>query len=264
MICKKYVVWYQGGSGGFITAWLLQLAHNHELFDMALRNFPLELSKSPVSWNTYEIIPPDIGVQNNHFHENKYLSKDEYVRQTTYSLNRLAYEQKEIQDLKDIRRTRINYILNNYIFDCVKQFDGPKLDYIYEDKSCRTHLKNIPIDLFYSLSDILYDKSKVIIVSAPTWYMTLCSETKASVDASIGCENSVFHISNMLIDYSSKLKIFNISSIWNDNYINEIENLLNISMNKNQKNACHQLVKRYMDIMPKNIKEIIWKKKENM
>ena len=71
---RKFVVRYQGGSGGLLVAWLLQLAHDFRgakspshVID-ALNCFPSTLVDNPTAWKDKEIIPPDVGILCNYFY----------------------------------------------------------------------------------------------------------------------------------------------------------------------------------------------------
>jgi hypothetical protein len=232
---KQYVVWYNGGSGGFITSWLIQLCIDPSLLDRAFENFPGKLKTDHLSWQKYEQVPPNVGLLCNSFDPHAY-----YV------------------DIKDHAKGILNKIISNDssniydLFYCRSKYF--LVSHVYQQgnttiEKYKKYSSNLTYDKTYfkQQTDILFDATKNIFVRAPIEYQKIAQKTKQS-------RNISFDMESVLIDYPT-LKCFNIQSIWQRKYFSELEKVLDQSVNIKSQQVINKLVDHYLNIAPTELRK---------
>jgi hypothetical protein len=235
---KQYVVWYNGGSGGFITAWLIQLCIDPSKLNNAFENFPSILKSDRSKWQQYEQVPPDVGLMCNAFDPCVYynVNIEDYAKKI---LNKIVTN--NTLSVYDLFYCRSKYFLVNHVYEKGHATDEDYQRYSKEIEKYGT----ADINYFKTQTDILFDSDKIIFVCAPTEYQRIAQQTKQSRDIS-------FDINDVLIDYP-KLKSFEIRSIWDQNYIPSLERVLNQKITTESQQAIKKLIDHYLNVAPSEI-----------
>jgi|APSaa5957512493_1039668.scaffolds.fasta_scaffold00060_38 hypothetical protein len=263
---RKFVVRYQGGSGGFLVSWLLQLAHDQRKSKSpshavdALNRFPLTLKNKPLEWKNHELTPPDIGILCNSFYdlyENHFdgflLEKDVHEL-----LQRTINKDTKLYSVADFRM-RVKYYHCNYIIR--RQASNPlwgiaagepvEEPWIYDGDNIMDIIK---------LSDLLFDPSKVLFVTTPYKFLRLCEDEKVCgeinyEDLYTGNFERNIYITDILNNYKNKLNMFPIESIWEGTWQEHIEKFINRELTAHQIQVCKLLIGRWLYVTPQSIKD---------
>ena len=251
---RKYVVRYQGGSGGFVVAWLLQLAINPELLNTALGCFPIQLRSNSYEWGNYEITPNQIGVHSNNIWENnKKWTHEQLIEQSRRTLTKISQSNTIIENYMEMK-DRMRYYYNNYVFFRVNFLQTEK----YKNQNF-----SLSSDEFHEITNLLFERDSVIVVNPPRWYIQECEKTKGfqfedgTTDFCGPDQTRGFYINDILPEFQDKLMIFNTESIWNGAWQDEIESILSKKLSDIESYACQQLVKRWLYVSPKSIRDIL-------
>ena len=235
---KKYVVWYPGGSGGYITSWLLQLAVNPLCIDLAYKNFPDLLESKPKDWRNYESIPPDVGLLCNTLNPNQ-----QYLHNGNYSAEVIDTLVNGGNSIYDLFYSRVKYYLVNHVYET----GNVSIDqYHYVTNNPDEFLIN-DMEHFKQMTDVLFNTDCSVFVYAPLEYQSLSAKIKKSRNFSIEVK--------LLLEPYQNLKTFDILSVWNGSYRQELENILNRPLTAEQSDACANLVDRYIRISPQEFKD---------
>jgi hypothetical protein len=237
---KQYVVWYNGGSGGFITSWLIQLCLDPSKLPNAFENFPNALKNDQSNWQRYEQVPPNVGLMCNGFDPSTYYTVDieDYARKI---LNKVVTD--DISSVYELFYCRSKYFLVNHVYEKGHATDEDYQGYSKEIEKYGT----ADINYFKAQTDILFESDKNIFVYAPEEYRRIAQQTKQSRDIS-------FDINNALIDYPT-LKCFETRSIWDQTYIQNLERVLNQKILEESKKAIKKLVDHYLNVAPLKLRE---------
>jgi hypothetical protein len=233
---KKYVIWYNGGSGGFITAWLVQLCLEPDRLSEAQENFPTVLEHNQAAWQRYEKVPPDVGLLCNTLEPNLYYNIDN----TQYAKSTIDRMIKGNSSVYDLFFCRSKYFLVNHVY---QQGHTPTHRY-----GCvKKHLPDCTnVDFFKNLTDILFDVNKNIFVHAPAEYQRISQKIKQS-------RQIQFDVKTLATSYP-ELKIFETRTIWQGTYIQELEKVLERKISDQSQHACAILLDRYFKISPPELK----------
>jgi hypothetical protein len=247
---RDYVVWYQAGSGGFLVSWLVQLVIDESLIDQALYCFPEVLRDTPLTWKDYEITPPTVALLCNLFHNT---TNDDVAKATYMSLARLKSGNKRITSALEGEQ-RLKFFFYNYVWKCANYKKKPWNPYTYK------HYDGT-LDHIIRLSDILYNPTKTIIVSAPTWFTKLCQSTKAGLNDYGKIEycgyagiDKTYYIGPTVKKFSKELLTFNTESIWEGTWKRELEKIFKITLSASQIKKCQRLIDRWLYISPEPIR----------
>jgi len=236
---KEYVVWYKSGAGGFLVSWLIQICLFPNNLPLSLEVFPLKIKNNSKQWKKYEKTPNNVMILCNSFYPTSYykMNSDALTQQT---LDKLRCHGSSIYDLF---HCRIKLFLVNYVYQSghVKSTD---FKWINQNKD-KFNLYNQ--ELVKNATDILFDLKKNIFVCAPEKYVELAAQSKK-------CRHYESNL-NEILSKNKDCKIFHIDTIWKNTYIEELEKILEITLDTTQIYAVKSLVDRYMDIMPPNLKQ---------
>jgi hypothetical protein len=231
---KQYVVWYNGGSGGFITSWLIQLCLDPSKLPNAFENFPDALKKKHSIWRRYEQVPPNVGLMCNAFDCRVYY--DNNKNHTRKILDRLI--STDTSSVYELFYCRSKYFLVNHVYE---KGNATNEDYQRYSKEIEKY-QTADINYFKAQTDILFEPDKIIFVHAPIEYQRIAQQTKQSRDIS-------FDIGDALAEYSG-LNCFEIRSIWDQTYIQNLERVLNQKVSVESQKAIKVLVDHYLSISP--------------
>jgi len=259
---RKFVVRYQGGSGGFLVAWLLQLAHDtrgakspSHVVD-ALNCFPPILKDKPLEWKDKEIIPPDIGILCNYFYP--VIDKPIWVleKYANAILNRIYHNNvsKWLGSMYDIE-ARIRYYFCNNIWKRVPRESLHKLHEI-----SNTTIDDVVTSELLAMSNIIFDKSSIIFVTASQKFITMAQkEKKCGIARSIKRIEMHQHVEKDIymtdIINNYKLNTFPIESIWENTWKAHLEEILSRELTAHQIQVCKLLISRWLYVTPQNIKD---------
>jgi hypothetical protein len=232
---KQYVVWYNGGSGGFITAWLIQLCIDPSKLNNAFENFPSVLKSDRLDWQRFEKVPPNVGLLSNAFHTGTYYTVDikKYAKEI---LNKIVTN--NTLSVYDLFYCRSKYFLVNHVYE---KGHATNEDYQRYSKEIEKY-QTADINYFKTQTDILFESDKIIFVHAPIEYQRIAQQTKRSRDISLD-------LGDLLINYPT-LKCFKIQSIWNQSYISNLERVLNQTITPESQRAIKKLIDHYINISP--------------
>ena len=239
---KKYVVWYNGGAGGFFVSWLIQVCLFPNDLSLSLKVFPLKITNNSKQWRKYEKTPKNVNVLCNSFYPISYYKVDSDVL-TQQTLDSVRHDGSSIYDLF---HCRIKLFLVNYVYQS-GHVNTTDFNWINKNKD---KFDLYDQELVKNATDILFDLKKNIFVCAPEKYIELAAHSK----------KFRYYESNLneILYRNKDLKIFNIDSIWKNYYVKELEKILGTTLNINQIYAVKTLVDRYMDIMPLNMKQYFY------
>jgi hypothetical protein len=236
---KKLVVWYKGGAGGFLVAWLLQVAFDHRYLDASLQVFPESLGSDSGSWTQHEKTPSSVAVLCNPFHPDVVYQVD---------------QEQEIRDVIEMILSGDSSSMDNLLYCRIKMY---LCNYVYETgHPSKTLIDRVNLNhhhwhledlsLVKSMTDVLFEPEKNIFVIAPDRYCELAAKFKGSR----------FYSSpiNQIVSQYPALKKFHIETVWKGTWLQELESVLGFELGKRSKNACEQLISRYLDIMPDEMK----------
>lgn len=237
---KKYVVWYRAGAGGFLVSWLIQVALDPTSLDDALEVFPLSLIDQHGRWKMHERTPPDVGLLCNLFHPNAYYDIDT-VASTRDLLDAMMH--RKHPKINDLLAARIKFYLINFVYRSghirLAEYHKVKKDPVAYRLHDQDHVRQ--------MTDILFEPDRNIFVIAPEPYLEMASKIK-------NCRYYKSLVDQTLLDYPD-IKIFHFEKVWQKGYIEELERLLGISLDDEQRLAGDRLVERYMSVMPKKMRE---------
>jgi len=236
---KKYVVWYPGGSGGFIVSWLLQLALDPSCIELAYKNFPDLLESKHEDWRRYESIPPDVGLLCNTLSSNLQYQ----TNVDNYSTDIIKILLNGNTSIYDLFYSRVKYYLTNHVY---KTGHTSPEQYTYFTENPDEFLIN-DMNHFKKMTDVIFDTTRAIFVHAPLEYQALSQQIKKSV-------NYALDVKTLLNPYPH-LKTLDILGIYNGSYKQELENILNRKLTIDQIDACDMLVNRYIQISPLEFKD---------
>jgi hypothetical protein len=236
---KEYVVWYKSGAGGFFVAWLLQTAINPSLLPCALDVFPLSLTKDHKVWKQSESVPPDAAVLCNMFHPNTYYKID-FEKDTRCVIESVLNGNSDSIDT--LLHCRIKFYLMNYVY-LSGHITSQNLAEVaqHPEKFQLNDMEHVK-----SMTDILFDVSKNIFVSAPERYLELASQTK-------NCRYYPTPVHDIVANYP--VKIFQMETTWQGTWESEVSKILGRPLLPTAKTACAELVNRYLEVMPPLLKE---------
>lgn len=236
---KKYVVWYKSGAGGFFVGWLLQTAIDPTLLENALAVFPVSLRDNSNVWKQHERTPPEVGLICNMFHANAYYALDP-EGDTRHVIESILAGNNSSMDT--LLHCRVKFYIMNYVYQ-----SGHVNMQTYSD------VKNNPekyrlneMEYVKDVTDILFNVSKNIFVNAPERYLELAAQSK-------NCRHYPTPINKIVAEYP--VKTFRLETIWCGGWEEEISKTLEIPLLIPAKLACEQLINRYLEVMPKPLKE---------
>lgn len=240
---KKYVVRYQGGSGGFLVAWLLQMTVQSDCFDSALQCFHHSLKNNSIEWKNYEITPPNIAVLCNSFFPDRTLEKNHIVKYINSNIEKIANDDSSI-DSYDTLQTILKCYLNNEVYR--------ETTSIYKSKFS-SPLDEL-LDNIWTYSRIVYSSNSNLFVTSSEDFINLANQTKAS-----GTYNLPNHtyISPILNKYKDKLNLFPIESVWKGGWQDYIEKFIGKKLTPHQRHRCLTIISRWLEIQPTEIKKYI-------
>jgi hypothetical protein len=268
---RKFVVRYQGGSGGFLVAWLLQLAHDTRgakspsyVVD-ALNCFPLILKDKPVEWKKYELTPPDMGVLCNSFYDlcKNYFDVLSLEKDVHILLQRTINNDAKLYSASDFRM-RIKYYFCNYVWRKATHEDGIAKPWKYDGDNI--------IDII-TLSDLLFNPNKVLFITTPYKFLRLCEDEKVcgelNYESLVDPRGSAFlspsiytgnfekniYITGIINNYKDKLNTFPIESIWKGTWQKHIEKFIGRELTAHQIQVCQLLINRWLYVTPQRIKD---------
>lgn len=255
---KKYVVRYQGGSGGFLVAWLLQMSINSDCYSDALKCFHHSLKDNGLQWKNYEITPPNIGMLCNSFLPDKAeLINEESVFFVNSLLNKIINNDTRIDSSWTMKHAIKAYLNNELYKKMHSEFDSAKVT-----------IPNIELlEKVKGYNKLLFTGSKNLLITAPKQFIVLANSTKAGtyngkVDYSgIGPDkgfkfNSIY-ITPILNKHKDKLNLFPIESIWEGGWQEHLEKFIGRELTPHQKHRCLTIISRWLEIQPTAIKEFI-------
>lgn len=165
----------------------------------------------------------------------KHLSKENLFHELMTLL------QTKGQQTNDLLPLRSKFFLVNYIL---------KSSNTTFEKRHNINFKSIAdqysLDDFKHITDVLFDNKKIFLIS-PKEYTRMACFYKRVMHVEIDLES-------MLLGYNN-VKIFKLESIWKNYWQTEIENILSRPLTQEQYNACDTFIKRYMQVMPKELLE---------
>lgn len=238
---KRYVVWYKINAGGFVVAWLLQVALDPSTLPQALAVFPLSLKKNSRAWRTHEATPPDVALMCNMFHPN-----------TTYRIDHERYIRRVIdavlagrRDWDQLLECRIKMYLVNFVYQ--SGHARPELAQAVAQDPEKFGL--LDLDRIKQLTDILFEPGRNVFLSAPERYLELSAKTK----------NTEYYASpvNDVLDQYLNLSRFRLESLWQDTWWQDLQTLLGADLHAEAHHSCRHLVSRYLDVMPGAVTEYI-------
>ena len=237
---RKFVVRYQGGSGGFLVAWLLQLAHDFRgakspshVID-ALNCFPHSLVKDPTLWKSKEITPPDIGLLCNYFYPIIDKPISDLEQRAHKVLQRTLVSDTTITSTYDME-ARIRYYFCNYVWKKIPV-----------DNDTSTY--DIDIAQLIAETDIIFGRNHTVFVTAPQKFISMCQKEKVS-----GNTEKDIYMSDIINNY--KLNTFPIESIWGNTWKAHLEEILSRELTAHQLQVCELLISRWLYVTPQNIKD---------
>ena len=236
---KEYVVWYKSGAGGFFVAWLLQTAVNPSLLPCALDVFPLALIKDHKVWKQYESVPPDVAVLCNMFHPDTYYRID-FEKDTRLVIESVLNGDSNSMDT--LLHCRIKFYLMNYVY-LSGHITSQNLSEVAQHPE-RFRLNDM--EHVKRMSEILFDVSKNVFVSAPERYLELAAQTKK-------CRYYPTPVHDIIAEYP--VKIFQMETTWQGTWESEVAKILEQPLSPVAKTACAELVARYLEVMPPLLKE---------
>lgn len=245
---KKYVVRYQPGSGGFLVAWLLQMAVQSDCFDDALHCFHHSLKNDPTRWLNYEITPPNIALLG--------ISPDYSGKQ---SIEKVINNNTSIDSIGTLD-TILKYFLNNHIYEQTFSFftsggKNLKLD------------KNKILPNIHNYSNFIYTSKNNIFVDSPGDFINLARSTKAATDNGTVHyvkkfvtdipQSSFVDINAVINKYKDSLNLFPIKSVWEGDWKEHLENCVGLKLTPHQEHRCRTIISRWLEIQPTEIKKYI-------
>ena len=237
---RKFVVRYQGGSGGFLVAWLLQLAHDFRgakspshVID-ALNCFPLTLVDKPLEWKAKEITPPDNGILCNYFYPVINKPMQVLEKHAKAVLQRTLVSDTTITSTYDME-ARIRYYFCNYVWKKIPV-----------DNDTSTY--DIGIAQLIAETDIIFGRNHTVFVTAPQKFISMCQKEKVS-----GNTEKDIYMSDIINNY--KLNTFPIESIWGNTWKTHLEEILSRELTAHQIQVCELLISRWLYVTPQNIKD---------
>jgi len=261
---RKFVIRYQGGSGGFLVAWLLQLAHDtrgakspSHVVD-ALNCFPHSLVKDPILWKSKEITPPDIGLLCNYFYPitNKPI---QVLEKHAEALLKRIHDNDNSNwkySLFDIE-TRTRYYFCNVIW---KRVPRRSLHQLHE--IANTTINDVNISELMSMSNIIFDRNKIVFVTASQKFITMAQkEKKCGIARSFKNieihknEDKDIYITDIINNYKGNLNIFPIESVWEGTWKTHLEEILSRELTAHQIQVCELLISRWLYVTPQSIKD---------
>jgi hypothetical protein len=240
---KEYCVWYQTGAGGYIVSWLIQVALDPSTLTKALAVFPLEINQDYSKWKKWEATPPTVAVLSNSFYPATAdkINRDTMIRETLTKLSNGG------QFFWDLVHCRIKYYLVNFVFQSgnitVQKFQQIKQSIEWQKLHSQDYLKQ--------QSDLLFDLDKNIFVIAPDRYIELSALSK-------NLYVTTSNLAQILTKEFPHLKTFDLLSIWRNRWIQELEKIINRSLNKQQQEACALLIDRYNEVMPPMVRDFCY------
>ena len=237
---RKFVVRYQGGSGGFLVAWLLQLAHDFRgakspshVID-ALNCFPHSLVKDPTLWKSKEITPPDIGLLCNYFYPIIDKPISDLEQRAHKVLQRTLVSDTTITSTYDME-ARIRYYFCNYVWKKIPEDNNPSA-------------YDIDTAQLIAETDIIFGRNHTVFVTAPRKFISMCQKEKVS-----GNTEKDIYMSDIINNY--KLNTFPIESIWGNTWKTHLEEILSRELTAHQIQVCELLISRWLYVTPQNIKD---------
>ena len=237
---RKFVVRYQGGSGGFLIAWLLQLAHDFRgakspshVVD-ALNCFPHSLADDPSLWKSKEITPPDIGILCNYFYPIIDKPISDLEQRAHNVLQRTVVSDTTITSTYDME-TRIRYYFCNYVWKKIPEDNNPSA-------------YDIDTAQLITETDIIFGRNHTVFVTAPRKFVSMCQKEKVS-----GNTEKDIYMTDLINNY--KLNIFPIESIWENTWKTHLEEILSRELTAHQIQVCKLLISRWLYVTPQNIKD---------
>lgn len=239
LLPKKYVVWYRAGAGGFFVAWLLQLALDDRYLETSLRVFPECLSQDPQQWKRYEKTPSSVAVLCNPFHPDPFHTVE---------------QEQEIRDVIELVLSGDSSSMDNLLYCRIKMY---LCNFVYKTGNItKTQLDNTIQDpqkwqlekiLFVkAMTDVLFDQTRNIFLQAPERYCDLAAKHK-------GFRFYPTSLDGIVSQYHG-LKKFNLETVWQGHWVQELESIIDTELTARSKYACQQLVTRYLDVMPGEMK----------
>lgn len=255
---KKYVVRYQGGSGGFLVAWLLQMSINSDCYNDSLQCFHHSLKNDALQWKNYEITPPNIGMLCNSFLPDKVVeNEEEAVFLVNSLLNKIINNDTRIDSSWTMKHAIKAYLNNELYKKMHSEFDNAKVA-----------IPNIELlEKVKEYNKLLFTSSKNLLVTAPKQFIVLANNTKAGIfhgkvdycgiDPDKGYKFNSTYITPILNKHKDRLSLFPIESIWEGGWQEHLEKFTGKELTPHQKHRCLTIISRWLEIQPVEIKKFL-------
>jgi len=253
---KKYIVRYQGGSGGFLVAWLLQMTVQSDCFDSALQCFHHSLKNNPIQWKNYEITPPNIAVLCNSF------APDYVIANYQERINSfLIYDLEKIinNDIRIDSDWTLQKVLKAYL---INEIFKKVLWNVFDENIDNLSINVELLEEIKKYNALLYTNSKNLLITAPQQFIKIANQTKAgTANGEIkycGLDDSNYiNYSATFNKYKDKLNLFPIESVWKGDWQDYIEKFIGKKLTPHQSHRCLTIISRWLEIQPTEIKKYI-------
>ena len=225
----KYTIFYFPGTGGFIVAWLLALAHDYKLLSTALECFPKELIDNQKTICDERHVPIDGWSFHENENENPYAklicfhTRDHPIRKA-YGTDRGEPGRQQLHiSKKNMMDNIINLLTKHTISTFLLMSDKARTRACFEKGTYpfKTHLK---------VSNNVVKKEKELY-------------TEKSLQ--------------VIKEYDTIKHLFSYNSLYNNKYIEEIETITNSELTDPHIEAMEKLVDRYISLTPPKLLKII-------
>lgn len=239
---KQYVIWYNGGSGGFMVSWMVQLCIDPTKLNLAFENFPNTLKDNNLVWQKYEKVPPNVGLMCNAF-SMSIIGGDVHTDQLSCVkklLNKIVNNQPG--EIYETFRMRAKYFLVNHVYG---KGHATTEDYNLYSSNIEKYGTN-DVNYFKKQTNVLFELDKHIFVRSPMEYQQIAQKTKQSRNISFD---------DSILDHYPTLKCFQIRAIWEQTYIAELEKVIGKKISTDSQHAIKVLVDHYIDISPPELRK---------
>lgn len=242
---REYAVWYSGGSGGFITAWLLQVCIDHTTLCTALQNFPANIKTKHTAWQDHEQVPDDVGIISNGFYPNGRIHNTNIIKeQVTSMIESIVHNDKDM--FNKTLSARLRYFFTTHLWKRCWHYNDDRDHYLNSEQFALLN----DSEFLKKVTDPVFNNDSMVYVVAPQQYQRIANQTKLST-------YSEFNINDIILKNKEKIKIFYTKSLWKGDYISNLETIINRPLTDAQKTACIALRNHWLSIQPSEIKRFI-------
>lgn len=222
-------------------SWLIQVAIDPALLHRALEVFPCSLNQDSTVWKKYESVAPEVGVICNMFHSNPYywVDFDQQIRETLTLVTN-----GDCSNFYSLLHCRIKLFLTSYVY---KSGNVGKKLHSYSGLNPE-EFGLTDTELVHNATNMIFDTNKNIFVVASDEYRLASSVTKK-------CNFVPSNFNSIVVNEFPNLKVFDISTMWKNTYIEEIEKVISCKLTQDQIDACTKFVTRYIEVMPLLVKD---------